>query len=538
MSVESNRDREREEEARDYFVGTAAGPMSDAEAPFTIMGVVNVTPDSFSDGGLYLDPEAAIAHGLELYDEGAAILDIGGESTRPGAEPVQAEEELAPRAAGDRGARRGSRRRRDSRSTPRRPPSRRPRCDAGATLVNDVTALRGDPEMASVIAAAGRGLLPDAHARRPADDAGRPALRGRRRGREGVPRGADGIRGRARRSTEQRIMLDPGIGFGKTVEHNLELLRRLDELVALGRPVLIGTSRKSFLGRLTGRRSRRSRARHDRHERARATSAGHGSSASTTSPSVHDALAVAAATVRAMDDDADEFDEVRGGRGRRGAPRARGHDRDHAGSRCTPTSGSRAAEREVGQRLLLDLRLDVGECDATLTDRIEDTVDYAQVCEMANLVAQQRTYKTLERLCAAIADRLLDATSALGLGQGGQARAADRAARARGLGRGVARSGSERRGGVPRARLERRRPPRPTCRPRSTRCPATACACSRSSSVYETEPVGLVLDQPRLPQRVRADRDRARARGAAGRVQGGGARARSRAPAASATAPA
>ena len=81
--------------------------MSDAEAPFTIMGVVNVTPDSFSDGGLYLDPEAAIAHGIELSDEGAAILDIGGESTRPGAEPVRVEEELRRVIAGDRGARRG-----------------------------------------------------------------------------------------------------------------------------------------------------------------------------------------------------------------------------------------------------------------------------------------------------------------------------------------------------------------------------------------------------------------------------------------------
>ncbi len=102
--------------------------------------------------------------------------------------------------------------------------------------------------------------------------------------------------------------------------------------------------------------------------------------------------------------------------------------------------GVTAAEREVGQRLLLDLRLDVGECDATVTDRIEDTVDYAQVCEMANLVAQQRSYKTLERLCTAIADRLLERYDAgRGVGQGGQARAAHGAAGQRGVGRGVAR---------------------------------------------------------------------------------------------------
>ena len=102
--------------------------------------------------------------------------------------------------------------------------------------------------------------------------------------------------------------------------------------------------------------------------------------------------------------------------------------------------GVTAAEREVGQRLLLDLRIDVGECDATVTDRIEDTVDYAQVCDIANLVAQQRSYKTLERLCAAIADRLLEQYDATcGVGQGRQARAADRAAGERGVGRGVAR---------------------------------------------------------------------------------------------------
>ena len=99
-----------------------------------------------------------------------------------------------------------------------------------------------------------------------------------------------------------------------------------------------------------------------------------------------------------------------------------------------------AAEREVGQRLLLDLRLDVGECDATVTDRIEDTVDYAQVCETANLVAQQRSYKTLERLCAAIADRLLEQLRReRGVGQGRQARAAAGAPGERGVGRGVAR---------------------------------------------------------------------------------------------------
>ena len=103
--------------------------------------------------------------------------------------------------------------------------------------------------------------------------------------------------------------------------------------------------------------------------------------------------------------------------------------------------GVSAAEREIGQRLLMDIRLDVGECDATVTDRIEDTVDYGEVCDVVNLVAQQRNYKTLERLCTAVADKLLERYEARRrLGQGGQARAADRAAGERGLGRGLARS--------------------------------------------------------------------------------------------------
>jgi dihydropteroate synthase len=222
--------------------------MSDA---FSIMGVVNVTPDSFSDGGLYLDPDAAIAHGVQLHAEGAEILDVGGESTRPGADPVPASEELRrvlPVIDGLSAACPGARLSIDTSKAA----VAREALEAGATLVNDVTALRGDPEMAGAVADSGaeiclmhmlgdpRTMQDDPHY----DDvvADVKAFLEERLA-YAVGAGID----------ERRILLDPGIGFGKTIEHNLELLRRLDELVALGRPVVIGTSRKSFLGKLTGR---------------------------------------------------------------------------------------------------------------------------------------------------------------------------------------------------------------------------------------------------------------------------------------------
>jgi dihydropteroate synthase len=218
---------------------------------FQIMGVVNVTPDSFSDGGRYLDREAAIAHGLELEREGAAILDVGGESTRPGAAPVDEHEELArvvPVIEGlvARGA--GARISIDTSKLAVAEAA----VGAGAGLVNDVTAFRGDPAMASFVGGAGV-------------DCCLMHMLGQPRTMQEDPRYDDVVSevkafleermafAVAEGVGEERILLDPGIGFGKTLEHNLELLRRLDELVAIGRPVVIGTSRKSFLGKLTGR---------------------------------------------------------------------------------------------------------------------------------------------------------------------------------------------------------------------------------------------------------------------------------------------
>jgi dihydropteroate synthase len=216
---------------------------------YTIMGVVNVTPDSFSDGGRFLDPQAAIAQGERLAAEGAAILDIGGESTRPGSEGVTAEEELRrvlPVVEGlsSTGAQ-------ISIDTSKAEVAAAA-LDAGASYVNDVTAFRGDPALASLVAerAVDCCLMHMLGTPRTMQDDPRyddvvadvKAFLEQRLAfavREGVP--------------EQRVMLDPGIGFGKTVEHNLELLARLDEIAALGRPVVVGVSRKSFLGRITGR---------------------------------------------------------------------------------------------------------------------------------------------------------------------------------------------------------------------------------------------------------------------------------------------
>jgi dihydropteroate synthase len=218
---------------------------------FRIMGVVNVTPDSFSDGGRYLEPRAAIAHGLELEREGAAILDVGGESTRPGAEPVPADEELRrvmPVIEALAEATTSAQLSIDTSKWTVAQAALR----AGATLVNDVTAFRGEPEIAALVAASDVDCClmhmlgePRTMQRDPRYDDVVAEVKAFLEERMEFAVG-EGV-------AEERIMLDPGIGFGKTVEHNLELLWRVDELVALGRPVVIGTSRKSFLGRLTGR---------------------------------------------------------------------------------------------------------------------------------------------------------------------------------------------------------------------------------------------------------------------------------------------
>jgi dihydropteroate synthase len=214
-----------------------------------VMGIVNVTPDSFSDGGSYLEPRAAIAHGYEMVAEGAVILDIGGESTRPGAQPVDEETELRrvlPVLEGLAGA--GVQMSIDT----FKPRVAQAALDAGATMVNDVTALRAAPELAELAAGHGAELC-------------LMHMLGEPRTMQEHPRYDDVVSevkafleerlafAVAHGVPEEHVLLDPGIGFGKTTDHNLELLHRLGELVALGRPVVIGTSRKGFLARIAGR---------------------------------------------------------------------------------------------------------------------------------------------------------------------------------------------------------------------------------------------------------------------------------------------
>lgn len=214
-----------------------------------LMGIVNVTPDSFSDGGLFLDPGQAIAHARELAAAGADLLDIGGESTRPGARGVDAEEELArvgPVLAGldDVEVR-------VSIDTSKAAVAEAA-LEAGAQIVNDVTALRSDPAMAGLCAERDCGVV-------------LMHMQGTPRTMQENPTYDDVVNdvkaflaeriefAIAAGIAEERIWLDPGIGFGKTVRHNLELLHRLGELRDLGRPIVVGTSRKTFLGTLTGR---------------------------------------------------------------------------------------------------------------------------------------------------------------------------------------------------------------------------------------------------------------------------------------------
>ena len=212
----------------------------------SVMGVINVTPDSFSDGGVHLRVDSAVTSAWGMLDAGAALIDVGGESTRPGSEGVSAEEELqriepvlrdlggAPLSV----------------DTSKAVVAQRA-LELGVELVNDVTALRGDPELAGVVADGGCYLC-------------LMHMLGEPRTMQDDPR-YDDVVSEVKRFLEERlafavaagireelVCLDPGIGFGKTAEQNFELVRRLDELVVIGRPVLVGFSRKSSLGKLTG----------------------------------------------------------------------------------------------------------------------------------------------------------------------------------------------------------------------------------------------------------------------------------------------
>lgn len=216
------------------------------------MGVVNVTPDSFSDGGRWLEPEAAVAHGMELAAAGADVLDVGGESTRPGAEAVAADEErrrvvpVIERLVAEAGVP-------VSVDTTKRDVAAAA-LDAGAAIVNDVSAARFQPGILGLVATAGAGYVA-------------MHMQGEPRTMQHDPRYDDVVRdvvaflgnrldaARSAGIAEGALAVDPGIGFGKTVRHNLELLARLPEIVsAAGVPVLVGTSRKRFIGAVLDRR--------------------------------------------------------------------------------------------------------------------------------------------------------------------------------------------------------------------------------------------------------------------------------------------
>ena len=214
-----------------------------------LMGVVNVTPDSFSDGGAYFDAGKAVDRGLALAAEGADIIDVGGESTRPGARPVPEAEE-AGRVVPVIAALRAKTPALISVDTTKAAVARAA-LDAGADIVNDTSAFRFDPAMPGVVARAGAGVVlmhmqgtPLTMQEDPRYDdlvgeiSGFLAERIRVAAAAGIP--------------GERVIIDPGIGFGKTLDHNLEILRRQESFLALGRPLLLGFSRKAFLGKILG----------------------------------------------------------------------------------------------------------------------------------------------------------------------------------------------------------------------------------------------------------------------------------------------
>lgn len=226
---------------RDRTLDLTGGPL--------LMGIVNVTPDSFSDGGEFLDPGRAVKHALRLVDDGAAILDIGGESTRPGAAPVDAVEELrrvlpvVERLA------------RETDATISIDTSKasvaQAAINAGARIVNDVTGLTGDPDMAPLAADSGVGVCVMHMLGEPRTMQHDPTYD------DVLAEVTDYLAGRRDALVElgvecEAICLDPGIGFGKTLEHNLSLIHGLDTLHDLGCPLLVGHSRKRFLGQLLG----------------------------------------------------------------------------------------------------------------------------------------------------------------------------------------------------------------------------------------------------------------------------------------------
>ena len=357
--------------------------MSSVAARFprpSVMGIVNVTPDSFSDGGVNLDPAVAAANARGMVEDGAALVDVGGESTRPGAERRLAGRGAAPRRSRARGDRRraaGLDRHVQGGGGPARA------LELGAIFVNDVTALRGDPELAGVVAESGAFLC-------------LMHMLGEPRTMQDDPRYDDVVSEVARfleerlafavgeGIPEERICLDPGIGFGKTVEHNVELIARLGEIAALGRPVVVGASRKRFLGRLLG------------------------DTEATTGP----VAAGIGAAVTAYERGATML-RVHDVRPACRGPRRRG--RGGAVSRVTIElhglelhgfHGVLEEERRDGQTFLFDLELDADVAGAQ-SDDLAGTIDYREIVACVREISDGRAFQLLEALAEALADALL-----------------------------------------------------------------------------------------------------------------------------------
>ena len=358
--------------------------------------MINVTPDSFSDGGVHLHPEAAITAARAMLDDGRGDgrrrrrVDPPGLGRRPARRGARA------RPAGARGARG-----RAALDRHRQGGGRRPALALGVELVNDVTALRGDPELAGVVAGAGAYLCL-MHMR------GEPATM------QDDPR-YDDVVSEVKAFLEERlafavsqgmreelVCLDPGIGFGKTVAHNFELVRRLHELVALGRPLMIGFSRKSSLGRIMG------------------------DPAATTG---HDRRPRVGVAVAAFDRGATPHPRPRRPRARRGARGAGGGRRVRsscAGSSSTAITASARRSGSAGQRFVYDVELEVGERGAD--DRIEHAVDYREVAACLREVAGGQ-FRLLEALASRDRRRAVERFRArAGQGAGAQAGGAPRPA--------------------------------------------------------------------------------------------------------------
>ena len=346
----------------------------DFERP-RVVGVLNITPDSFSDGGLYNEPAAAIARGREMKAEGADLIDVGGESTRPGAEPLTAEEELRRtlpviRGLADVGI--------PLSIDTRRPEVAAAALEAGAAMINDIGGL--GPEMLDV-AREHRAPVIVMH------------MQGEPRTMQRSPRYDDVVaevvsfldqRLAAATAAGLRVVLDPGIGFGKTVEHNLTLLANLDRLIRLGAPVLIGLSRKSFLGKITGAPVA---------DRLASTLA------------ANTAAALAGAHLFRVHDVRPHREALDVVRRLRGARRAySGLTLQISGIACRARIGATADERASPQELCLDLEAEV---DPPSNDRLQQAVDYGQLAGEARAVAEKGERSLVETLVTDVAAALL-----------------------------------------------------------------------------------------------------------------------------------